>query len=262
MSEARYSLEGKVAVVTGAKRGIGAEIALTFARAGADVVVGTRVVEDGQLEAVAKEIEKLGRRALAVQVDISHKADVDNMVEKAIDAFDHIDILVNNAAIAFWRPMLEVTEEDWDNVVDIDLKGYFLCSQAVAKKMVERGKGGNIINVASVAGVRLGEYMRKVETQLGVYAVAKAGVLMLNKALAQEWAPYNIRVNAISPTRVLTPMSLAWDNPEEARRSSAYIPLGRIAQPGDVAGAALFLASDASSYITGDNIMVDGGQTV
>ncbi len=147
-------------------------------------------------------------------------------------------------------------------VVDIDLKGYFLCSQAVAKKMVERGKGGNIINVASVAGVRLGEYMRKVETQLGVYAVTKAGVLMLNKALAQEWAPYNIRVNAISPTRVLTPMSLAWDNPEEARRSSAYIPLGRIAQPGDVAGAALFLASDASSYITGDNIMVDGGQTV
>lgn len=262
MSEARYSLEGKVAVVTGAKRGIGAEIALTFARAGADVVVGTRVVEDGQLEAVAKEIEKLGRRALAVQVDISHKADVDNMVEKATDEFGHIDILVNNAAIAFWRPMLEVTEEDWDNVVDIDLKGYFLCSQAVAKKMVERGKGGNIINVASVAGVRLGEYMRKVETQLGVYAVAKAGVLMLNKALAQEWAPYNIRVNAISPTRVLTPMSLAWDNPEEARRSSAYIPLGRIAQPGDVAGAALFLASDASSYITGDNIMVDGGQTV
>ena len=262
MSEAKYSLEGKVAVVTGAKRGIGAEIALTFARAGADVVVGTRVVEDGQLAVVAKEIEKLGRRALAVQVDISRKADVDNMVEKAIGAFGHIDILVNNAAIAFWRPMLEVTEEDWDNVVDIDLKGYFLCSQAVAKKMVERGKGGDIINVASVAGVRLGEYMRKVETQLGVYAVAKAGVLMLNKALAQEWAPYNIRVNAISPTRVLTPMSLAWDNPEEAKRSSAYIPLGRIAQPGDVAGAALFLASDASSYITGDNIMVDGGQTV
>ena len=262
MSEAKFSLEGKVAVVTGAKRGIGAEIALTFARAGADVVVGTRVVEDGQLEGVAKEIEKLGRRALAVQVDISCKADVDNMVEKAIDAFDHIDILVNNAAIAFWCPMLEVTEEDWDNVVDIDLKGYFLCSQAVAKKMVERGKGGDIINVASVAGVRLGEYMRKVETQLGVYAVAKAGVLMLNKALAQEWAPYNIRVNAISPTRVLTPMSLAWENPEEAKRSSAYIPLGRIAQPGDVAGAALFLASDASSYITGDNIMVDGGQTV
>jgi len=262
MGEAKYSLEGKVAVVTGAKRGIGAEIALTFARAGADVAVGTRVVEDGQLEAVAKEIEKLGRRALAVQVDISCKADVDNMVEKATDVFDHIDILVNNAAIAFWRPMLEVTEEDWDNVVDIDLKGYFLCSQAVGKKMVERGKGGDIINVASVAGVRLGEYMRKVETQLGVYAVAKAGVLMLNKALAQEWAPYNIRVNAISPTRVLTPMSLAWDNPEEAKRSSAYIPLGRIAQPGDVAGAALFLASDASSYITGDNIMVDGGQTV
>jgi len=262
MSEVRYSLEGKVAVVTGAKRGIGAEIALTFARAGADVVVGTRVVEDGQLEAVAKEVEKLGRRALAVQVDISRKADVDNMVEKVVDEFGHIDILVNNAAIAFWRPMLEVTEEDWDNVVDIDLKGYFLCSQAVAKKMVERGKGGDIINVASVAGVRLGEYMRKVETRLGVYAVAKAGVLMLNKALAQEWAPYNIRVNAISPTRVLTPMSLAWDNPEEAKRSSAYIPLGRIAQPSDVAGAALFLASDASNYITGDNIMVDGGQTV
>ncbi|MFC1913327.1 SDR family NAD(P)-dependent oxidoreductase [Chloroflexota bacterium] len=260
MSEAKYSLAGKVAIVTGGGTGIGKSIALEFARAGADVVVGSRRLN--LLEETAEEVRTLGRRALAVQVDISRKADVDNMLAKAIGAFEHIDILVNNAAIAFWRPMLEVTEEEWDNVVDIDLKGYFLCSQAVAKTMVERGKGGDIINVASVAGVRLGEYMRKVETHLGVYAVAKAGVLMLNKALAQEWAPYDIRVNAISPTRVLTPMSLAWDNPEEAKRSSVYIPLGRIAQPDDVAGAALFLASDASNYVTGDNIMVDGGQTV
>jgi len=262
MSEAKYSLAGKVAVITGAKRGIGAEIALTYARAGADVVVCTRAVADGQLAAVAKEIEQLGRRALAVQVDISRKADVDNMVEKTINEFGQIDILVNNAAVVLRCPMLEVKEEDWDNLVDIDLKGYFLCSQAAGRKMVERGQGGAIVNISSVAGVKLGDYMRKVETELGVYAVAKAGVNMLTRALAQEWAPYNIRVNAISPTRVLTPMSLAWDNPAEAERSSAYIPLGRIAQPGDVAGAALFLASDAAGFITGDILMVDGGQTV
>lgn len=262
MSEARYSLSDKVAVITGAKRGIGAEIALTYARAGADVAVCTRVVEDGQLERIAKEIEKLGRRALPIQVDISQKVDVDNMVRKTIDEFGRIDILVNNAAIVLRCPMLDVREDDWNNIVNIDLKGYFLCSQAVGQKMVESGKGGVIVNISSVAGVKLGDYMRKVETELGVYAVAKAGVNMLTRVLAQEWAPYNIRVNAISPTRVLTPMSLAWDNPEEAKRSSAYIPLGRIAQPNDVAGAALYLASDAASYITGDNIMVDGGQTV
>ena len=259
MSIATFSLEGKVAIVTGAKRGIGKEIALTLARAGADVAVCSRVVEEGQLEAVAKEVQGLGRRSLAIQTDVSRKANVDNMVQKVIDQFGVIDILVNNAGIAGDRcPILESSEDNYDKVLNTDLKGYFLCSQAVGKRMVEGGKGGSIINIASVLGVNFGEYSR-LRPGLGVYAIAKAGVTMLTRVLSYELGSYNIRANAIAPTSVKTPMSVTWNNPEEEKRTAGYIPLGRVAQPIDVAQAALFLASDASSYISGDTLMVDGG---
>jgi len=262
MSVANISLQGKVAVVTGAKRGIGAEIAFTLARAGADVVVCTRAVADGQLAAVAKEIEQLGRRALAVQVDISRKADVDSMVKKVADEFGKIDILVNNAGIAGDRVVLmEVSEENYDRVLNTDLKGYFLCSQAAGRRMIEQGQGGAIVNVGSVLGVSFNEYSR-MRTGLGVYAIAKAGVTMLTKALAFELGCHNIRVNAIAPTSVKTQMSAVWGNPEEEKRTSSFIPLGRVALTSDCAEAVLFLASDASSFITGDILMVDGGQLV
>ncbi len=262
MSKAGYSLAGKVAIVTGAKRGIGKEIALTFAQAGADVAVCTRVVEDGQLEAVAKEIQALGRRSLAVQVDISCKADVDNMVQKVIDEFGVIDILVNNAGISGDRvPILESSEENFDKVLGTDLKGCYLCCQAVGRRMVERSKGGNIVNVSSVLGVSFSEYSR-MRPGLGVYAIAKTGVTMLTRVLAFELGRYNIRANAIAPTSVKTPMSVVWGNPEEEKRTASYIPLGRVALTSDCAQAALFLASDASSFITGDVLMVDGGQLV
>ena len=261
MSKPDFSLKGRVAVVTGARRGMGKEIALTFAEAGADVAVCDYTLEGGELAAVADEIKKLGRKSLAVKCDISKKADVESFAKKVVDKFGTLDILVNNAGITGDRvPMLEVTEENYDNVMDTNLKGPFLVSQAFGKIMVAKKKGV-IVNIASVLGVEVGDYGRKVEDKLGVYALSKTGVVMLTKYLCGELGPYNIRVNAIAPTRVLTPMSLAWNNPEEAKRSSAYIPLGRIGYPADVAAAALFLASDASSFISGDTLMLEGGQT-
>lgn len=262
MSKPDFSLTGRVAIVTGARRGIGKEIALTFAEAGANIAVCDVVTEGGELETVAKEIQGLGRRSLAIQVDISQKAEVDNMVQKVVDEFETIDILVNNAGLTIKNPILDVREEDWDKIIDTDLKGYFLCSQAAGKVMVGRGKGGVIINIASVMGLILGQYAWKRATGLGVYSVAKAGVVMLTKVLAQELASYGIRANAIAPSSIKTPISLSWSSPEEERKSAAYMPLGRVGQPNNIAAAALFLASDASSYITGDTLALDGGMLV
>ncbi len=252
MSIPSLSLEGKVAIVTGSKRGIGKAIALAFAEAGADVALCSRVVEDGLLEAVAKEIQEFGRRSLAIQADIARKTDVDNMVQRVIDEFGAIDILVNNAAVVVEAPLLEFSEEDWDTTMDTDLKGYFLCCQAVGKRMVERKKG-NIINMASKAG------LKPRETN-GVYAVAKAGVIMLTRALARELASYHIRVNAIAPYWVKTESAVAdFNNPEFVKMMVATTPLGYLSEPSDIVGSALFLASDASSYITGHTLLVDGG---
>jgi len=252
MRISRFSLERKVAIVTGGKRGIGRAIALAFAEAGADVVVCSRAIEDGELEAVAEEIRKLGRRSLALQVDISKKADVDNLVQRTINEFDGIDILVNNAAIYRQAPLLELREKDWDETIDIDLKGYYFCCRAVGKRMVERKKG-NIINITSVSAL-------KAEKKDGAYSIAKTGVVMLTRVLALELASYNIRVNAIAPGWVKTTMIEPWLNDLNfLRQIEAETPLGRIAEPDEMSGAALFLASNASSYMTGQTIIVDGG---
>ena len=246
------SLEGKVAIVTGARTGNGKAIALTLAEAGADVAVCDVVVDDGLLEAVAKEIRGFGQRALTVQVDISRKSDVDNMVQKVIDEFGAIDILVNNAGILILGDILEFPEEDWDKMFDINLKGYYLCSQAVGKRMVER-KGGNIINLASASSFRFYE-------EEGPYCTAKTGVVMLTRALARELASYHIRVNGIAPAWVKTELTRdVWSDPVASKEAEAEIPLGRWLEPSDVANAALFLASDLASGITGTTIVVDGG---
>ena len=254
-------LEGKVAIVTGARRGMGRAIALAFAEAGADITVCDVVVEDGEMEAVVEEIKKLGRRSLAVQADISQKTDVDNLVQRVIDEFGVIDILVNNAGRGFGAPLLDSAgravrgpvlehgEEDWDKIMDTNLKGCYLCSHAVGKKMVERRKG-NIINIASICAFSSSSY----------YSVSKAGNVMLTRVLAKELARYNIRVNAIAPGAVRTEMSrFCWSNPKCLKRDEAAIPLGRYAEPSEIANVALFLASGASSYIVGATIVVDGG---
>jgi NAD(P)-dependent dehydrogenase (short-subunit alcohol dehydrogenase family) len=250
MTIPNFSLKGKVAIVTGGSRGIGKAIALGFAEAGADVVVASRTMPD--LEKVAHEIEALGRRALVAQTNIAVKSEVDNMVAKTLDKFGTIDILVNNAAINVMRPLVDLREDGWDKVMNVDLKGYFLCSQAAAKVMIGK-QSGNIINIVSTGAT-------KAAPGLGAYSIAKAGVVMLTKLLAVELASYNIRVNAIGPYLVKTAFSQPmWADPEVCKSLEASIPLGRIAEPDDVMRTALFLASETSSYITGQTIFLDGG---
>jgi NAD(P)-dependent dehydrogenase (short-subunit alcohol dehydrogenase family) len=245
-------LSGRVAVVTGGRRGIGRAIALALAQAGADVALGDRTVDDGQLEAAAAEVKKLGRRALALQVDITKKTEVDNFVQAVVAEFGAIDILVNNAAMNIRAPLLELGEDGWDKVIDTDLKGCFLCAQAVGRVMVEQRRG-NIVNIASTAA-------KHPTPEMGAYCIAKAGVVMLTGVLAVELAQYNIRVNAVAPSMVKTKFSQPlWSDPETLKEIEAGIPLGRMAEPGDIVGSVLFLASDAAGYITGHTIVVDGG---
>ena len=253
MSIPSLSMEGKTAIVTGARRGIGEATALAFAEAGADVAICDWVVEGGELAAVADKIEKLGRRSVVVQVDVSRKADVDNMVQQAMDAFGAIDILVNNAGISSGTPFLEMSEDEWDSVISVHLKGCYLCGQAVAKIMVEQKKG-NIINIASVEG------LRSVRRTANPYPSAKAGIMLLTRGLAWELGPYNIRVNAIAPGAIRTEMLRdAWSDPIASKILEGLIPLGRMAEPREIANVALFLASDVSSFVTGHTIVADAG---
>jgi len=247
-----HSLEGKVAIVTGGRRGIGKAIALAFAEAGADVAVCSQTGDD-RLAAVAEDIKKIGRRSVAVRADVSQKADVDNMVQRVIDEFGRIDILVNGAGM--WIPgqtVLECSEDNWDRVIDVDLKGVYLCCQAAGRKMVDQ-KSGNIVNVASRAGV----YPRP---SAGAYCTSKAGVVMLTRQLALELAEYNIRVNAIAPGWVKTDMNIHIRTSSEVEKQLAEgVVMGRLGEGEDISGLAVFLASDGSSYITGQTVVVDGG---
>ncbi len=261
-----FSLEGKVALITGARRGIGRGIALTFAEAGADVAICDIVVEGGEMEAVAEEIKKLGRRSLTVQTDVTQKAQVDNLVKRVEDELGAIDILVNNVGVGNGGPILQVDEAGWDRITDINLKSFYLCCHAVGKEMVERKKG-NIINISSIFGVTA--VSRRI-LQAGVRAVprgssdsycsAKAGVILLTRGLAWDLSPYNIRVNAICPGWIRTEFARSLrDNPERLKKVEAEIPLGRLGEPSEIGTVALFLASDASSYMTGSTIIADGG---
>ena len=250
MSILSLSLEGKVAVVTGGGSGIGRSIALRFAEAGADVVVASRRLS--VVEKVAEEVKALGRRSLAVQADVSQKNDVDKMVQRTMDEFGTIDILVNNAGILVMRSLLDTEEDVWDKIFSINLKSCQLCSQAVGRIMVERKKG-NIINIASTDG------FMTLPPECA-YGVSKAWVVMFTRVLAKELVGCNIRVNAIAPGWVRTPMTeCVWGDPKALKEAEAEIPIGRMAEPEDIANAALFLASDLSSYIIGSTIVVDGG---
>ena len=247
------SLKNKVALVTGASRGIGKAIALTFAEASADVAVAARRLPE--LEKVAGEIEAQGRRSLAVQTDTGVKSEVDNMVMKTVEALGSIDILVNVPALYMRHRLVDSSEAEWDSVMNTSLKGYYLCSQAAGRTMAEKKKGV-IINISSINA-------KKADSHAGAHCIAKAGVSMLTKVLALEMAPHNIRVNAIGPGMVRTELSEQLiSEPESLARYVALYPLGRIAETKDIVGAALFLASDASSYVTGQTIYVDGGRLI
>ena len=248
-----FSLEGKVALVTGGSRGIGRSSALGLAQAGADVVVASRKLPD--LEKVAAEIRRLGKRSLAVAAHIARMEQIINLVSKVKDEFGKIDILVNNAATnPVMDPALDIEERAWDTIMDLNLKGLFFLGQAVAKMMKEQG-GGKIINVTSVEGITPGI--------LPVYSISKAGVIMATKVMAKEWSKYNIRVNAIAPGLTKTLFSEAlWNNPEILQNTISETPMGRVAQPEEMVGAVIYLASDISSYVTGQVIAVDGGLTI
>lgn len=247
----KFRLPGKVALVTGASRGIGRAIALGLAEAGADVVLASRKLPD--LEAAAQEVTRMGRKALAVPANVRHLSEIDNLVKKVIEEFGHIDILVNNAGTnPVFGSVFNIDERAWDVIMGLNLKGYFFLSQAVGKVMRDKG-GGSIINISSDAGIRpsLG---------LGVYSISKAGVIMLTQVLAQEWGQYNIRANAIAPGIVKTRFSQAlWENPIIREKTEDSTALGRITEPEEIVNAALFLASEASSYMTGQTIVLDGG---
>lgn len=244
-------LNGKVALVTGASKGIGYGVTLEIAREGADVIVNYCTDKEGAEKAV-EGIRKMGRKALFVQADVSKASQVDQMVKLGIKTFGKIDILVNNAGVAIWKPFFEITERIWDRTLDVNLKGTFLCSQKVARYMM-KNKGGCIVNISSIAAYGAMDC-------LVPYCASKGGVSLLTKAMAVELAPYHIRVNAIAPGTIAIERNFRED-PKYPHNWIPYIPLGRVGEVEDVVKALIFLASDEASYITGQMFYVDGGET-
>ncbi len=247
-----FELEGEKAIVTGGGQGMGREMALGLAEAGADVAVVQRRVEVA--EKTAEDIRKLGRKSIAMKVDVSKSEDVENMVRVVEDEFGKIDILVNSAGVAGWVAAEEMSLEEWNRVIGINLTGVFLCCKLVGKEMIKRKKG-SIINISSISGFIVNYPQKQCH-----YNSAKAGVNLLTKCLAVEWAPHNIRVNAIAPGWVATPLLKGADE-EMLKTWASQSPMRRMAQPSEIKGTCLFLASGASSYVTGSVIVVDGGYT-
>ena len=253
ISPEAFSLSGKVALVTGGSRGIGRAIAIGLAKFGADVAVTSRKLPD--LEEVAAEIRELGRRSMAVATHVGRMDEINSLVPKVKEELGRIDILVNNAGTnPTMDQALDIEERAWDSIMNLNLKGLFFLSQAVARLMKEQG-GGKIINVASVAGLT--------PDILPVYSISKAGVIMATKVMAQQWAQYGIRVNAIAPGLTRTRFSQAlWDNPDILQGAMMLTPLRRVGEPDEMVGATVFLASDASSYVTGHVLVIDGGTSI
>jgi dehydrogenase/reductase SDR family protein 4 len=245
------SLEGKIALITGASRGIGKAIALAFADAGADVAIASRKLED--LEKVAGEIDAKGGKALCVPTHTRKIDDLQNLVDKTMEVYNRIDILVNNAAAnPGMGPIVDTDEKVYDHIMETNLKGYFMLSKLVGKIMRDQ-KEGVIVNISSAGGLSPAE-------GLGPYCISKAGINMLTKAMALEMGPYNVRVNAIAPRIVKTKFSEAlWTNEELMKREYQFTPLKCVATPEEIAQTALYLASSATNYMTGHVLVMNGG---
>lgn len=252
-----FSLEGKVALVTGARRGMGRAHALALAVQGAKVVVTD--IDAVECSAVAEEIKSKGGEAVSFKMDVSDKAEVDKVFGEAVKLYGRLDILVNNAGIYVPKPALDLTEEEWDRMVDINLKGEFLCAQRAAREMAKNNPPagrGRIINIASIASGQVG---------VGIaggahYTATKGGIIGMSETLAIEWAPLGINVNVVAPGAIDTPMVQAAQIPKEAMEElMKRVPLKRIGRPEEVSALVVFLASDEASYITGATFHVDGG---
>ncbi|MCW5892095.1 MAG: glucose 1-dehydrogenase [bacterium] len=248
-----FDLSGRVALVTGASSGLGLHFARTLAAHGASVAVAARRRE--RLAALVGTITAAGGRALAVPLDVEDGASVRAAVAAATDEMGPIDVLVNNAGLAITTPALDVAEADWDRVMNTDLRGAWLVAQAVARTLVAAGRGGSIVNVASITGLRPVGH-------LPAYAAAKAGLIHLTRVLAMEWARHDVRVNAIAPGYIETEMNRDFWSTPAGRRLVDRIPQRRVGRPADLDGALLLLASDASRFMTGSLVVVDGGHTV
>ncbi len=247
-----FKLNGKVAIVTGAARGLGRACALALAHEGADIALGLRdVATAADLE---QEIKTMGRKVIRLQMDVSDLQQINDAVARVVETFGKIDILVNNVGVAPGNPAENVTEEDFDHTINLNLKGTFFTAQAVGRQMIKQ-ESGCIINMSSQAG------FIALDNE-SIYCMTKAGVNHLTKNLASEWAKYNINVNAVAPTFIETPGTEPWLKDRAFRQSVLdRIPLGRIGKPMEVAGAVVFLASDAASLITGEIMLIDGGWT-
>ncbi len=251
MYKEKFDLTGKVAIITGGSRGIGEAIALAMSEFGAKVVLSSRKIEG--LNAVKEKIEAAGGTAHCIPAHMGNLESLQAVVNGTIEKFGTIDILVNNAATnPVFGPMMNADTAVWDKIMDVNLKGVFFLTKAVANIMMEK-RSGSIINISTEAALRP-------TPGLGIYSISKAGLDMVTKAFALELGPYGIRINGIAPGLVQTRFSQAlWGNEEIRKVAESKIPLGRIAQPEEIAGLAVFLASDAASFITGETVLVDGG---
>lgn len=244
-------LKGKVGLITGGARGIGKETAVLFAREGADIAICD--INDESIQMTVKDVESLGVRAIGLKVDVTNYAQVEDMAGKVLDKFSKIDILINNAGITRDNLLLRMKEEDWDAVLNVNLKGTFNCTKAVSKAMIKQ-RSGKIINIASIIGIMGNAGQAN-------YAASKGGIISFTKSMAKELASRSINVNAIAPGFIKTDMTAKLS--EELQSAMLkMIPLGRLGDPSDVAKLALFLAGDNSNYITGEVIKVDGGMAM
>ncbi|MBI9016137.1 MAG: SDR family oxidoreductase [Phycisphaerae bacterium] len=250
----KFKLDGKVALITGSTRGLGKASAIALAQAGANVVITGTKLKDAQT--VASEIaDSTGRKTLGLQCDVSKSEQVNAMMDEIIETFGKLDIAFNNAGIATVANAEDIPEEDYDNLMAVNLKGVFLCTQAAGRIMLRQGSG-SIINMASMSS-----HIVNVPQNIAHYAASKAGVLQLTKAIAAEWAPRGVRVNAISPGYHNTEMVAGFKELQE-QWWVPRIPMGRMAQPVEIGPAIVFLASDASSYMTGGELVTDGGYSL
>ncbi|WP_408008295.1 SDR family NAD(P)-dependent oxidoreductase [Pseudalkalibacillus sp. A8] len=245
-------LQGKRVLVTGGSKGIGKDIALAFAKLGATVTITGR--NETTLSAAVREMEKHSPECFSIAADMQNVSEVTKMVDEAVRLMNGLDVVVNNAGVNIPKPAMEVTEDDWDSIIDTNLKGSFFCTQRAGKYMIPKKKG-KIINI--VSQMAFVGYIKR-----AAYCSSKGGAVQLTKALAVEWAPYNINVNAVAPTFIETGFTANMFEDKDFHQDVLNrIPLGKLAQPSDVTGAVLFLASDMANFITGETIKVDGGWT-